>query len=91
MIVTQHQGEYLVSEDAGDRPAPGRAFVPAVGPEDLGDSDFKRRHGLRFAYVAGAMANGISSTALVKTMAENGMLGVFGAGGLGLDRIEAAG
>ena len=52
-------------------------YVPAIRPESLGDSDFKRRHGLKYAYVAGAMANGIASTALVKTMGENGMVGFF--------------
>jgi hypothetical protein len=65
-------------------------YVPAIRPDSLGDLDFKRRHGLKYAYVAGAMANGIASTALVKTMGENGMVGFFGAGGLGLSQIEAA-
>jgi len=65
-------------------------YVPAIRPESLGDSGFKRRHGLKYAYVAGAMANGIASTALVKTMGENGMVGFFGAGGLSLSQIETA-
>ncbi|HRF91672.1 MAG TPA: 2-nitropropane dioxygenase, partial [Desulfobacter postgatei] len=65
-------------------------YVPAIRPENLGDSEFKRRHSLKYAYVAGAMANGIASTALVKTMGENGMLGFFGAGGLSLEQIETA-
>ena len=67
-----------------------QAYVPAIRPESLGDSGFKRRHGLKYAYVAGAMANGIASTALVKTMGENGMVGFFGAGGLSLSQIETA-
>ncbi len=67
-----------------------QAYVPAIRPTSLGDSEFKRRHGLTYAYVAGAMANGIASTALVKTMGENGMVGFFGAGGLSLSQIEAA-
>ena len=67
-----------------------QAYVPPVMPENLGDPEFKTRHGLKFAYVAGAMANGIASTALVRTMGENGMVGFFGAGGLGLDQIESA-
>jgi PfaD family protein len=36
------------------------------------------------------MANGIATTRLVRAMAEAGMMGFFGAAGLGLDRIEAA-
>ncbi len=67
-----------------------KAFAPALPMENLGDPEFKTRHGLKYAYVAGAMANGISSTDMVKAMAENGMVGFFGAGGLGLDRINEA-
>ena len=64
--------------------------IPALKPEFLGDESFRRDHRLRFAYVAGAMANGIASTRLVGEMAGAGMLGFFGAAGLGLERIEAA-
>jgi len=67
-----------------------QVYVPAVRPENLGDPEFKRRHGLKYAYVAGAMANGIASTALVRAMGENGMVGFFGAGGLNLSQIETA-
>lgn len=69
---------------------PDNAYVPAIRPENLGSSEFKRRHGLKYAYVAGAMANAIASTALVKTMGQNGMVGFFGAGGLSLSHIESA-
>ena len=69
---------------------PVAAFAPAVPPEQLGDASFKRDHGLRYNYVAGAMANGIASTALVEEMARGGMLGFFGAAGLSLTRVEAA-
>lgn len=67
-----------------------RAYVPSIGPDNLGDAGFMARHGLKYPYIAGAMANGIASTAMVKTMAEHGMIGFFGAGGLSLDRIEEA-
>ena len=59
-------------------------------PEFLGDESFRRDHRLRYAYVAGAMANGIATTRLVAEMAGAGMLGFFGAAGLSLERIEAA-
>lgn len=59
-------------------------------PENLGDAAFRRDHSLRYAYVAGAMANGIASTRLVAEMARAGMLGFFGAAGLDLRRIESA-
>lgn len=76
------------SEHATLAPASSIAFLPAIGLETLGDKRFKARHGLTYPYVAGAMANGISSARMVKTMAENGMVGFFGAGGLSLERIE---
>ena len=63
---------------------------PALKPENLGDESFRRDHRLRYAYVAGAMANGIASTRLVAEMAKAGMLGFFGAAGLDLERIESA-
>jgi PfaD family protein len=47
-------------------------------------------HGLRYPYLTGAMANGIGSTDIVEVMARAGMLGFFGAAGLGLDRVEQA-
>ncbi|NOX34538.1 MAG: PfaD family polyunsaturated fatty acid/polyketide biosynthesis protein [Deltaproteobacteria bacterium] len=65
-----------------------KAFVPGVSPENLGDDRFKKRHSLKYPYIAGAMANGITSAAMVKTMAENGMMGFFGAGGLSIDKIK---
>ncbi len=67
-----------------------KAFVPALRPQDLGDPTFKRRHHLRYAYVAGAMAKGIASVALVEALARTGVLGFFGAAGLPLDEIEKA-
>ncbi|WP_022669396.1 PfaD family polyunsaturated fatty acid/polyketide biosynthesis protein [Desulfospira joergensenii] len=77
-------------KETGTQSSQVKAFAPAVDMESLGDKIFKKRHGLRYAYVAGAMANGISSVEMVKAMAESGMLGVFGAGGLSLDQIEKA-
>src|SRR6185295_14800911 len=75
--------ETLERQSAGSR-------IPVLKPENLGDESFRRDHRLRYAYVAGAMANGIASTRLVAAMAGAGMLSFFGAAGLGLDRIEAA-
>jgi PfaD family protein len=78
----------------GDAPDPlalrVRALVPAVRPEQLGDPVFRSAHGVRYAYVAGEMANGIGSAEIVEEMGRAGMLGFFGAAGLSLARIEAA-
>jgi PfaD family protein len=45
---------------------------------------------LRYAYVAGAMANGIGSAEIVEAMGRAGMLAFFGAAGLPLTKVEAA-
>jgi PfaD family protein len=68
----------------------GPLFVPAVLPQHLGDRSFLADHGLRFPYLAGAMANGIGSVEVVEAMARAGMLGFFGAAGLSLARVEQA-
>jgi PfaD family protein len=72
-------------------PHSGRAiFVPAYRPEHLGDPTFCADHGIRFAYAAGAMANGIASVELVEAMSRAGLLSFFGAAGLSLPVVERA-
>lgn len=61
-----------------------------IRPEDLGDPEFRKEHGLRYAYVTGAMANGIASCEIVEAMSRAGMLGFFGAAGLSPARVEQA-
>jgi trans-AT polyketide synthase, acyltransferase and oxidoreductase domains len=80
----------LGSEPSDGDALPIAAIVPAVRPEQLGDATFRADHRLRFAYLAGAMANGIGSVEIVSEMSRAGMLGFFGAAGLSLQRIEAA-
>jgi trans-AT polyketide synthase, acyltransferase and oxidoreductase domains len=70
--------------------SPAPPLLSPLRPECLGDRSFCADHRLRYAYVAGAMANGIASTALVEAMGRAGMLGFFGAAGLSLGRVEAA-
>jgi trans-AT polyketide synthase/acyltransferase/oxidoreductase domain-containing protein len=69
---------------------PVLAFTPSLLPEDLGDPEFKKRHNLKYAYVGGAMANGITSTAMVEAMGKAGMMGFYGAAGLSLTEVEKA-
>ncbi|GAA3406245.1 PfaD family polyunsaturated fatty acid/polyketide biosynthesis protein [Paenibacillus hodogayensis] len=69
---------------------PTVAVLPAMYPEWLGDRSFLNVHRVRFAYIAGEMANGIATTQMVIAMARSGMLGFFGAGGLSPARIEQA-
>ncbi|MBW2644012.1 MAG: PfaD family polyunsaturated fatty acid/polyketide biosynthesis protein [Deltaproteobacteria bacterium] len=66
------------------------AYAPPLPPENLGDPQFKKTYNLRFAYIAGAMANGITSVEMVEKAGRAGMVGFFGAAGLSLDQIEAA-
>lgn len=80
--------ELCASPDGGERSLLG--WAPSLRPESLGDREFLAAHGLRYPYVAGAMAGGIGSEELVIALARAGMLGGFGAGGLDLPRIEQA-
>lgn len=66
------------------------ATLPGLYPEWLGERSFCEAHGVRFPYVVGEMANAITTVGMVVAMSKAGMLGFFGAGGLGLARVEAA-
>jgi trans-AT polyketide synthase, acyltransferase and oxidoreductase domains len=89
-------GDDALGVAAGGRITPSEedwrlvGVLPPLYPEWLGDRSFGAAHGVRFPYVAGEMANGIASTAMVTAMARAEMLGFFGAAGLGVDRVEAA-
>ena len=65
-------------------------MLPPLYPEWLGDAGFLADHRVRFPYIAGEMAGGIASPAMVIAMAGAGMLGFLGTAGLSLQRIEAA-
>ena len=60
------------------------------GPASLGSAAFRRYHGVRFAYAAGAMAKGIASPELVTRMSRAGFLAWYGAGGQRHEVIRAA-
>lgn len=65
---------------------------PAARPQriPIGSAAFCADFGLSQAYVAGAMYQGVSSVALVARLAQAGMLGFFGAGGLPMAEVAAA-
>ena len=69
---------------------PIAAYAPPLHPEALGDHYFKKTFNLRYAYIAGAMANGITSAEMVEKAGHSGIMGFFGAAGLGLDQIDEA-
>jgi trans-AT polyketide synthase, acyltransferase and oxidoreductase domains len=80
-------GEFPTPEPGG---LPLMAYAPKLTPKNLGDERFKKSHGLEYAYICGAMANGITSVRMVEEAGRAGMLGIFGAAGLSLSRIEKA-
>jgi PfaD family protein len=59
-------------------------------PEHLGDPGFCKELGIRYPYLGGSMAKGISSVAMAIELGKAGMLGFFGAAGLPVESVEAA-
>lgn len=100
IYVVDRQGRFAFSQtgsaelgrcSTGDDGAlPLHAYVPPLHPEALGDAAFKKTHGLQYAYVAGEMANGITSVRMVMEAGRSGMVGFFGAGGLLPREVEDA-
>ena len=66
------------------------AIAPACPAAKLGDPSFCIFHNIKYAYVGGSMANGISSTELAIEFGRAGMLGFYGAAGQPLSAIEQA-
>jgi len=99
LFLTLRDGSFLVHTDATAAfcptpaetgPAPVIALAPPVLPKYLGDSDFCRELGIRYPYIGGSMAKGISSAKMAEELGAAGMLGFFGAAGLPLSEVEAA-
>ncbi|AYF73792.1 PfaD family polyunsaturated fatty acid/polyketide biosynthesis protein [Nocardia yunnanensis] len=89
--IVRHDGRIAATAD--EDLAARAQILAAVGPlppERLGDSAFRATHGVRAAYAAGAMANGIASPELVIAMAEAGYLASYGAAGVPPAGVEAA-
>jgi trans-AT polyketide synthase, acyltransferase and oxidoreductase domains len=93
VVLRERDGRLIVGDSLRESPMPlaeRAAYLPACRLEDLGDPSFRADHRLRYAYVAGAMANGIGSVEVVEAMSRAGMVGFFGAAGLPPARVEAA-
>ena len=65
-------------------------YLPPLSAQSLGDPSFCQTYDTRWAYYTGAMANGIASEQLVIALGKAGLMGSFGAAGLGPDRVESA-
>ncbi len=92
-FVLEHAGGIgATNDETAARRSGGRvlAVAPAMPAHRLGAADFLRDHGVRYPYMAGAMANGIASERLVVAMAKAGFLASFGAAGVVPDKIDAA-
>lgn len=81
---------FLGTAPADEGAAPLAAYVMPVLPENLGDPGFCAELGIRFAYIGGSMAKGISSVKISQELGRAGMLGFFGAAGLPLHEVAAA-
>ena len=71
----------------------GKSFSGMVLPcrlENLGDPEFCQDHGIRYPYLGGSMAKGISSVKMAQEFGRAGMLGFFGAAGQSLADVEVA-
>ncbi|MDP2308187.1 MAG: PfaD family polyunsaturated fatty acid/polyketide biosynthesis protein [Pseudomonadota bacterium] len=77
-----HDGRWWEGE------GPAELVVPAMRADQLGAPSFRADHGVRYNYVAGAMAGGIASPELVTAMSRAGYLGYFGAGGLPVEAVR---
>ncbi len=65
-------------------------LAPVLTMDMLGSRQFCSTYGCRYAYYAGAMANGIASEELVIALGKEGFMGSYGAGGMPPARIESA-
>lgn len=79
-------GEAPPSADA----LPLVAHAMPVLPDRLGDAEFCAELGIRYPYIGGSMAKGISSATMAEELGRGGMLGFFGAAGLPFHEVEAA-
>lgn len=68
--------------------APAPRATTALDAEALGAEGFRRRYGLRHAYLAGGMYRGVSGADLLIRLGKAGGLGFFGTGGLPLADVE---
>jgi len=91
-VAATDSGRACLGDDAQcDKTAlPLAGFAPPLLPTDLGDAYFREQYGLKYAYIAGAMANGITSVDMVAAVGKAGMLGFFGSAGLDLAAVETA-
>ncbi|MEW6711280.1 MAG: PfaD family polyunsaturated fatty acid/polyketide biosynthesis protein [Candidatus Riflebacteria bacterium] len=85
--------EGMLVFDVNNRPADSLPLMAVSMPanlEYLGDPSFCADHGLKYAYIGGSMAHGISSPEIAIELGRNGMLGFIGAAGESPQQVEKA-
>ena len=85
-IACANTGSLTLGEDTGGG-VPAVGILQAVGEPDFGDPAFMALHGVRYAYMAGSMANAISGVELVTALGKAGYLASFGSGGVSPERL----
>lgn len=66
------------------------AYVPPQSINSLGNSQFCLEHKVKYPYMSGSMANGISSIKMVEALANENILASFGSAGLSISEVESA-
>ncbi|GAB4272883.1 MAG: PfaD family polyunsaturated fatty acid/polyketide biosynthesis protein [Candidatus Rifleibacteriota bacterium] len=85
--------EGILNFDLSSRPADSLPLMAVSMPkqlEFLGDRSFCEDHGLKYAYICGSMAHGISSPEIAIELGKKGMLGFIGAAGDSPEKVEKA-
>ncbi len=82
--IWDYQHTHLLKSDREN----SEVVLPATPLVSYGDRAFCDEFKVRLPYIAGAMANGISSEAMVTALAKGRLLGIFGAAGLPIETIE---
>ena len=85
--------EELLRDRASQSPVAPLLAAPSVTPvafaaASLGSAAFRETFGLKYAYLAGGMYQGVSSVDMVVCLAKAGLMGFFGAGGVDMETIE---
>lgn len=87
--IRQHNTD-IALESSDTKPQDAVALLPEFKPSQLGSATFCQNHNTQYAYMAGAMANGIASEDFVISLGKAGFLSSFGSAGLPLDRTRTA-
>lgn len=89
-VAVSHAGRAVLGPEADHDSAAHTlvGYAPPLLPADLGAPGFRADYGLKFAYVVGAMANAITSVAMVEAACHSGLLAFFGAAGLSIPELE---